>query len=47
MMGPEKSKNHFHEIGRCFATMMSDEVWHEVAYSAKTADDLILVTMIC
>ena len=42
MIGPENAKNQFHEIGRCFATLMSDEVWHEVAYSASSTDDLIM-----
>lgn len=46
MMGPEKSKNQFHEMGRCFATLMSDQVWHEVAYSASSSDDLIMVSNI-
>ena len=44
MVGPENSKNQFHEIGRCMATLMSDEVWHEVAYSAKDREDFLLVS---
>lgn len=31
----------FHEIGRSMATLMSDEVFHEVAYRARKRDHLI------
>ena len=43
MVGPENSKNQFHEIGRCMATLMADAVWHEVAYSAHETKDILLV----
>lgn len=31
----------FHEIGRAMATLMSDEVFHEVAYKAKNRNHLL------
>jgi sodium bicarbonate cotransporter 8 len=35
------SHANFHEIGRSMATLMSDEVFHEVAYRAKKRDHLL------
>ena len=46
MMGPEKFKNHFHEMGRCFAILMADDVFHEVAYSASVPGDILLVIIV-
>ena len=31
----------YHEIGRAMATIMSDEVFHDVAYKAKQRDHLL------
>ena len=31
----------FHEIGRAIATLMSDEVFHEIAYKAKHRSHLL------
>ena len=32
---------HFREMGRCFATLMSDEIFHIIAYRARDREDLI------
>lgn len=40
-MGPAGSQATFHEIGRSMATLMSDEVFHEVAYRARKRDHLL------
>uniref|UniRef100_A0A336LGT2 CSON011498 protein n=1 Tax=Culicoides sonorensis TaxID=179676 RepID=A0A336LGT2_CULSO len=41
LLGPPGSQNSFHEVGRAMATLMSDEVFHEVAYRAKKREHLI------
>lgn len=41
LLGPPGSHGTFHEIGRSMATLMSDEVFHEVAYRAKKRDHLL------
>ncbi|XP_038047147.1 sodium bicarbonate cotransporter 3-like isoform X3 [Patiria miniata] len=42
MLGPHcEEETRYHEIGRCIATLMSDEVFHGVAYKAKTVEDLL------
>lgn len=41
MLGPVGSHDSFHEIGRAMATLMSDEIFHEVAYRAKKRDHLL------
>ena len=45
MLGPtsdeETKYRKYHEIGRCIATLMSDQVFHGVAYKAKTVEDLL------
>lgn len=41
LLGPVGSHGSFHEIGRAMATLMSDEVFHEVAYRAKKRDHLL------
>lgn len=33
--------SNFHEIGRAMATLMSDEVFHDVAYKAKNRNHLL------
>lgn len=40
-MGPPGLNNQYHEVGRAMATLMSDEVFHEVAYRAKKRDHLL------
>lgn len=41
LLGPAGSQATFHEIGRSMATLMSDEIFHEVAYRARKRDHLI------
>ncbi|XP_055296340.1 sodium-driven chloride bicarbonate exchanger-like isoform X2 [Sitodiplosis mosellana] len=41
LLGPVGSHDSFHEIGRAMATLMSDEIFHEVAYRAKKRDHLL------
>ncbi|XP_072048031.1 electroneutral sodium bicarbonate exchanger 1-like [Amphiura filiformis] len=43
MLGPasEDDQSKYHEIGRCIATLMADEIFHDVAYKAKNTDDLL------
>ena len=31
----------YHEVGRAMATLMSDDVFHDVAYKSKSRDDLL------
>ena len=33
--------SNFHEIGRAMATLMSDEIFHDVAYKAKNRNHLL------
>ncbi|XP_071822946.1 electroneutral sodium bicarbonate exchanger 1-like isoform X2 [Apostichopus japonicus] len=42
MLGPPTEQSaRYHEIGRCIATLMSDKVFHDVAYKAKSVEDLL------
>ncbi|XP_055642603.1 sodium bicarbonate cotransporter 3 isoform X13 [Toxorhynchites rutilus septentrionalis] len=41
LLGPPGSHSSFHEIGRAMATLMSDEIFHEVAYRAKKREHLL------
>uniref|UniRef100_A0A1S4JF84 Anion exchange protein n=1 Tax=Culex quinquefasciatus TaxID=7176 RepID=A0A1S4JF84_CULQU len=41
LLGPPGSHTSFHEIGRAMATLMSDEIFHEVAYRAKKREHLL------
>ncbi|PAA63561.1 hypothetical protein BOX15_Mlig020841g1 [Macrostomum lignano] len=41
LLGPPGQSANFHEMGRSMATLMSDEVFHDVAYLAKSKDDLL------
>ena len=41
LLGPPGSHGSFHEIGRAMATLMSDEIFHEVAYRARRRDHLL------
>ena len=39
-MGPPSNHDYF-EIGRSVATLMSDKIFHDLAYSAKSRDDIL------
>lgn len=41
LLGPHSIPGRYHEVGRAMATLMSDEVFHDVAYKAKSRDDLL------
>jgi len=41
ILGPVGGLSRYHEIGRSMATLMSDEVFHEVAYKAKNRSHLL------
>ncbi|KAI1291988.1 Sodium-driven chloride bicarbonate exchanger [Halotydeus destructor] len=41
LLGPHTIPGRYHEIGRSMATLMSDEVFHEIAYKAKSRNDLL------
>ncbi|KAI4465635.1 anion exchange protein [Holotrichia oblita] len=41
LLGPPGTNLGYHEIGRAMATLMSDEVFHEVAYRARNRDHLL------
>ncbi|KAF6726640.1 Sodium-driven chloride bicarbonate exchanger [Oryzias melastigma] len=41
LLGPYGRAAQYHEIGRSIATLMTDEVFHDVAYKAKDRNDLI------
>ncbi|KAJ8288278.1 hypothetical protein COCON_G00009370 [Conger conger] len=41
LLGPSGNKTQYHEIGRSIATLMTDEVFHDVAYKAKDRTDLL------
>ncbi|KAM9623861.1 electroneutral sodium bicarbonate exchanger 1-like [Morphnus guianensis] len=41
LLGPEGKGHQYHEIGRSMATIMTDEVFHDVAYKAKNGADLV------
>lgn len=41
MLGPPGTPGRYHEVGRAIATLMSDEVFHEVAYKAQCREDLL------
>ena len=41
LLGPKGHDSKFHEIGRSIATLMSDEVFHDVAYHAHDREDLL------
>ena len=40
IMGPPSNHDYF-EIGRSVATLMSDKIFHDLAYSAKSRDDIL------
>ncbi|KAK3555894.1 hypothetical protein QTP86_029793, partial [Hemibagrus guttatus] len=41
LLGPKGKARSYHEIGRAIATLMSDEVFHDIAYKAKDRGDLL------
>ncbi|XP_078520085.1 sodium bicarbonate cotransporter 3 isoform X2 [Lissotriton helveticus] len=41
LLGPHGKVPQYHEIGRSIATLMTDEVFHDVAYKAKDRIDLL------
>ncbi|XP_063149036.1 electroneutral sodium bicarbonate exchanger 1 [Candoia aspera] len=41
LLGPIGKGQQYHEIGRSMATLMTDEVFHDVAYKAKDRSDLL------
>uniref|UniRef100_H3CPW1 Anion exchange protein n=1 Tax=Tetraodon nigroviridis TaxID=99883 RepID=H3CPW1_TETNG len=41
LLGPKGKAKSYHEIGRSIATLMSDEVFHDIAYKAKNRQDLL------
>uniref|UniRef100_A0A3B3S1H2 Anion exchange protein n=1 Tax=Paramormyrops kingsleyae TaxID=1676925 RepID=A0A3B3S1H2_9TELE len=41
MLGPQGKGGQYHEIGRSIATLMTDEIFHDVAYKAKDRTDLL------
>uniref|UniRef100_A0A8C3XMP6 Anion exchange protein n=1 Tax=Chelydra serpentina TaxID=8475 RepID=A0A8C3XMP6_CHESE len=41
LLGPEGKAHQYHEIGRSMATLMTDEIFHDVAYKAKDRGDLV------
>ncbi|XP_054168120.1 electroneutral sodium bicarbonate exchanger 1-like isoform X2 [Oppia nitens] len=41
LLGPHSIPGRYHEVGRAMATLMSDEVFHDVAYKAKNREDLL------
>uniref|UniRef100_A0A8R1Y235 Anion exchange protein n=1 Tax=Onchocerca volvulus TaxID=6282 RepID=A0A8R1Y235_ONCVO len=41
LLGPTGNVTQYREIGRAIATLMSDEIFHDVAYKARNSDDLL------
>ncbi|XP_061885740.1 sodium bicarbonate cotransporter 3-like isoform X2 [Entelurus aequoreus] len=41
LLGPFGKGRQYHEIGRSMATLMTDEIFHDVAYKAKDRNDLL------
>ncbi|XP_061470921.1 electroneutral sodium bicarbonate exchanger 1 isoform X2 [Rhineura floridana] len=41
LLGPIGKGHQYHEIGRSMATLMTDEIFHDVAYKAKDRSDLL------
>ena len=41
LLGPRSVPGRYHEIGRAMAVLMSDDVFHDVAYKAKSRQDLL------
>ncbi|XP_059167054.1 anion exchange protein 3-like isoform X2 [Physella acuta] len=41
LLGPDKGGMDYHEVGRSFATLMSNQQFHDVAYRAESREDLL------
>ncbi|CAI5437465.1 unnamed protein product [Caenorhabditis angaria] len=41
LLGPTGHAQQYREIGRAIATLMADEIFHDVAYGARDTDDLL------
>ncbi|XP_067417988.1 sodium bicarbonate cotransporter 3 isoform X5 [Emydura macquarii macquarii] len=41
LLGPAGKAPQYHEIGRSISTLMTDDVFHDVAYKAKDRNDLL------
>ncbi|XP_068166155.1 solute carrier family 4 member 4a isoform X4 [Antennarius striatus] len=41
LLGPKGKAKSYREIGRAIATLMSDEVFHDIAYKARDRQDLL------
>ncbi|XP_072289636.1 solute carrier family 4 member 4a isoform X11 [Eucyclogobius newberryi] len=41
LLGPKGKAKSYHEIGRAIATLMTDEIFHDIAYKAKDRQDLL------
>ncbi|CAF0728534.1 unnamed protein product [Didymodactylos carnosus] len=41
LLGPQNELPRYHEIGRSISTLMSDEIFHDVAYRAHGRNDLL------
>lgn len=41
LLGPYSIPGRYHEVGRAMATLMSDEIFHDVAYKARNRQDLL------
>lgn len=41
MLGPPGTPGRYHEVGRAIGTLMSDEIFHAVAYKAQCREDLL------
>ncbi|XP_048347038.1 electroneutral sodium bicarbonate exchanger 1-like isoform X2 [Sphaerodactylus townsendi] len=41
LLGPVGKAQQYHEIGRSMATLMTDEIFHDVAYKAKDRTDIL------
>ncbi|XP_063998029.1 electroneutral sodium bicarbonate exchanger 1-like [Pogoniulus pusillus] len=41
LLGPAGKAQQYHEVGRCMATLMTDEVFQAVAYKGKGRGDLV------
>ncbi|XP_074604293.1 na[+]-driven anion exchanger 1 isoform X2 [Brevipalpus obovatus] len=41
LLGPHSIPGRYHEVGRAMATLMSDEIFHEIAYKSKSRQDLL------
>ncbi|XP_078812087.1 electrogenic sodium bicarbonate cotransporter 1 isoform X7 [Oryzias latipes] len=41
LLGPKGKAKSYREVGRAIATLMSDEVFHDIAYKAKDRQDLL------